>query len=149
MAYDWTITPAGPPNTPIGTDVTVTVAGATVGFGTVATAGFTGVTELAGSSPLPAGYLAAGARFFEIGTTAAVSGSLSVCLSYGSLAEPVRLLHFDGSVLVDVTTTNDVDAGPHLRRAGQPVGVRDRHRDDRRWCPTRRSSPGRRPRPSC
>jgi CSLREA domain-containing protein len=124
-AYDWTIIPPGAPNTPVGTDVTVTVAEgggtttATATFGSVTTAGYTLVTELVGSSPLPLGYLAAGAEFYDLSTTAVHTGSLTVCLTYDAneLPEPVRLLHFDGSAWVDVTATNDRDAG---RICGEP-----------------------------
>ena len=127
----WTITPAGAAehagrhgrdrdrDEPGGATTAAT-------FGTVTTAGYTLVTELAGSSPLPLGYLPAGARFFDVEhDRGRHSGALSVCLTYdpGSLPEPVRLLHFDGSVWVDVTTTNDPAAGRICGEPGQPVGA--------------------------
>ena len=75
--------------------------------------------------------------------------SLSVCLTYdaSSLPEPVRLLHFDGSVWIDVTTTNDRGAGRICGEPGSLGGVRDRDARRRPSCPRRRSSPARRPRP--
>jgi hypothetical protein len=127
-SYEWTITPPGPPNTPIGTGVTVTVeeAGgattATATFASVAGAGYTLVTELVGDSPLPLGYLADGAEFYDVSSTAVHTGVDSLCLTYdsGELPEPARLLHFDGSVWVDVTVSNDPDAG---RICGEPGGL--------------------------
>jgi hypothetical protein len=118
-SYDWTVVAAGAPNTPVGTNVTVTTQSpdsattATVTFGTVSAAGFTSVETLPGAAPLPLGYVPAGARYYDVSTTATWTGDLTVCLTYdpNALAEPARLLHFDGSVWVDVTTTNDPAAG--------------------------------------
>jgi hypothetical protein len=86
---------------------------ANVTFGSVTAAGFTGVERLQGGAGLPLGYVPAGARFYDVSTTATWTGNLTVCLTYdpNALADPVRLLHFDGSAWVDVTTTNDADAG--------------------------------------
>jgi parallel beta-helix repeat protein len=127
-SHGWTVTAPVPDNTPVGTDVTVTVdepggaTTATVTFGSVTAAGATTVDALAGASPLPLGYVPAGARYYDLDTTATHSGSLAVCLTYdpGSLADPVRLLRFDGSAWTDVTISDDPAAG---RICGEPGGL--------------------------
>jgi parallel beta-helix repeat protein len=116
-SFTWTIeAPAA--NTPVGADVTVTLplpggGTATVTFGDVTAAGGTSVAALSSTPPLPAGYLTTGAVYYDISTTATYSAPVTVCISYtpGTPAEPVRLLHFDGTSWVDVTTTSDPLAG--------------------------------------
>jgi|GEM_PF-3162244 len=117
-SYAWTINEP-PPNTPIGANVTVVVATpggvttATVTFASVTAEGATTVAVLASPPPLPGGYLQAGALYYDLTTTANYIAPVTVCLTYlpGSVAEPVRLLHFDGSAWVDVTTTHDPIVG--------------------------------------
>ena len=124
-SFSWTVVSAGAPNTPVGTNVTATAQSpdgattATVTFGSVTAGGLTTVESLQGVAPLPLGYLAAGARFYDVSTTATWTGDLTVCLTYNpsSLAEPVRLLHLESGVWTDVTTTNDPVAG---RICGEP-----------------------------
>lgn len=118
-SFTWTVEAPPAPNTPTGTNVTVEIplpggtTTATVTFASISAAGLTTAETLASTPPLPNGYLQAGALYYDITTTAAYTAPVTVCLSYvpGSVAEPARLLHFDGSVWVDVTTTNDPIAG--------------------------------------
>jgi hypothetical protein len=107
--HAWTITEPPPPNTPVGTDVTVTLGSATLTFTEVTTAGVTTVDPQAGAPALPDGYLQAGAVYWDVDTTAAFSAPVTVCFSYDplALAEPVRLLHYDGAAWTDVTVSAD------------------------------------------
>ena len=112
-SYSWTVTAPEAPNTPAGANVTVTVGSATVTFASVTAEGLTTLDAMSTAPALPVGYLQAGALYYDLSTTAAYTGAVTVCFNYtpGSVAEPARLLHFDGSAWVDVTTTHDPDAG--------------------------------------
>ncbi|HEX7255365.1 MAG TPA: right-handed parallel beta-helix repeat-containing protein [Gaiellaceae bacterium] len=115
----WTIaTPTGDPNTPVGSNVVVSLplpgggGSATVTFFSVETAGFTTLDALDGGPPLPEGFGGATASIYDISTTAAFTEPVVVCLpynplDYGSETPPLRLLHFDGSEWVEITTLND------------------------------------------
>ena len=105
----WTPVMPPTPNTANGTDVTVELAGATVMFAQVSVPGYTSITAVGTAPALPAGYLAAGAAYYDITTTAEYSAPVTVCLPYDGAAYslPVRLLHHDGTVWVDVTLTVD------------------------------------------
>ena len=107
--HSWTITPPPPPNTPAGANVSVTLGNATLTFPTVTTAGTTTVDSQATAPALPAGYLQNGAVYYDVNTTAAFSAPVTVCFTYvpGALAEPVRLLHYDGTAWIDVTVSSD------------------------------------------
>ena len=111
--------PPGVP-TPPGTDVTVDLGGSgeaddvTVNFNTVENAGTTSVAlidpEWAGE--LPPGYQIAGADLaFEVYTTATYTPPVTVCFVLSALAPNVfaaaRILHNDGTGLVDVTSSKD------------------------------------------
>ena len=118
--YSWTVEAPPPPNTSVGSNVSVDLdlgAGqsATVTFASVATAGNTTADVMPGGPALPVGYLAAGASYYDIDTTAGYTAPVTVCLTYlpGSLAEPARLLHWDAdtSSWVDITTSGDPVAG--------------------------------------
>ena len=118
--FEWEITPPGPPNTPVGSNVTVTLpmpdgpGNGTVNFFSVSTAGTTAIDALGGGAPLPAGYSAAGARYYDVSTTAAFGEPATVCLAYDASAfatTAVRLLEFDGSQWLDITTLNNPFAG--------------------------------------
>jgi hypothetical protein len=114
-SWTWTVV-----NTPAGTNVTVEL---TTTVGTTATVTFAevsafGETTLAASDNPPTlsdGYLQLGATFYDLNTTASFTGTVTVCFSYdpASFTDPdaVRLLHYDGSTWVDVTTSNDPVAG--------------------------------------
>ncbi|WP_162605917.1 right-handed parallel beta-helix repeat-containing protein [Jiangella aurantiaca] len=107
--FEWTIEAPGADNTPVGTEVEVTADGARITFAEVTGAGFTAVSALtAGSAPgLPAGYDAAGARYYDVSTTATFVGAVTVCLPYDTLVD-AHVLHFDG-VWVDVTLEEQGD----------------------------------------
>ena len=111
-AHSWTVEPASAPNTPAGIDVTVDLslpegaASVSVTFANVTTEGVTTVTSVGAGDPLPTGYLGAGATFFDVSTNAIYEGALTVCVEYGALTSPVRLLHLEGGVWVDITTSD-------------------------------------------
>ena len=118
--HTWTITQPGPPNTPVGTNVTVTLpmpdgpGNATVNFFDVNSAGTTTVDALTGGPELPAGYTMGGARFYDIGTTADFGEPATLCLAYDPAryqTTAVRLLQADGQVWIDVTMTNNPFTG--------------------------------------
>jgi hypothetical protein len=106
--------------TPPGTDITVDLGSSggadeiTVNFNTVENAGTTSVAlidpEWAGE--LPPGYQIAGANLaFEVYTTATYTPPVTVCFVLSSLDPDTfaaaRLLHNDGTGLVDVTSSKD------------------------------------------
>ncbi|MGH3145384.1 MAG: hypothetical protein ACRDTR_06230, partial [Rubrobacter sp.] len=108
--YTWTIVP---PNTATGTDVAVEIEApdgtpATVLFAQVTRAGDTTMTVANESPALPNGYLQAGARFYDVDTTAAFTGPTEVCLGYdpADFTEGPRLLHYENGAWTDVTTGN-------------------------------------------
>jgi parallel beta-helix repeat protein len=98
VTYNWTVVDAGGPNTPLGTDVTVAVGSGSVTFANVSMAGVTSISALSGTAELPVGYSTAGVLYFDVSTTAAFTGDVTVCLPYAGsgLSEP-RLLHFAGA----------------------------------------------------
>ena len=115
--YEWTV--VAPPNTPLGTDVSVEVEApsgsttATLTFPEVTTAGMTTITALTSPPALPEGYQV-GAGFFDLDTTADYTPPISVCLTYDPVSAPpsgMRLLHGAGGAWTDVTTTDDPVAG--------------------------------------
>jgi hypothetical protein len=81
-------------------------------FENVTQAGTTNVTTSATGPPLPPGSsLGNPPTYFEVATTALFSGFVDVCIDYASIAfsneASLRLLHFDGAVFADVTTSLD------------------------------------------
>jgi uncharacterized delta-60 repeat protein len=111
--------PPGVP-TPIGTEVTVDLGSSgeaddvTVNFGSVRNEGTTSVElidpEWAGE--LPPGYEIAGADLaFEIYTTATYTPPVTICFVLSELDPSVfaaaRILHNDGTALIDVTSSTD------------------------------------------
>jgi parallel beta-helix repeat protein len=116
-SHEWTVLP--PPNTPEGTDVTVEVeapsgsTSASLTFPEVTDAGMTTITGLAEPPALPAGYQV-GAAFFDLETTADYTPPIAVCFTYDPESAPpsgMKLLHAEGGVWTDVTTSDDSDAG--------------------------------------
>ncbi len=101
--YTWTIEAPAPDNTPVGTNVEVSAGGATITFAEVTAAGTTSVSTItADAAPaLPSGYAGAGAKFYDVSTTATFVGDATVCLPYDALVD-AHVLHFDGQWL-DVT----------------------------------------------
>ncbi|RPJ33463.1 MAG: hypothetical protein EHM35_10520, partial [Planctomycetaceae bacterium] len=112
-SFNWTVEAPLPPNTLTGNNVSVTVENASVLFATVTGDGLTTVDTLSSAPALPDGYLQLGAQYYDVSTTATYIAPVTVCFTYtsGSIAEPVRLLHYEGSAWVDVTTSSDPLAG--------------------------------------
>jgi len=116
--HSWTIeTPTGDPNTPVGSNVVVNFPGARVTFFSVETAGMTTFDQLEGGPSLPEGYGGASSLMFDISTTALYTEPVNVCIDYdvdafGGGTPSVRLLHFDGSEWIDITTLNDPFSSP-------------------------------------
>jgi CSLREA domain-containing protein len=111
VEYVWAVTA----NTPAGANVTVALDPATVTFTQVDTAGTTSVEVLTSPPPLPTGYLQLGALYYDVDTTAAFNGGVTVCLSYNPAdftdPETLQLLHFDGVAWVNVALSNDTING--------------------------------------
>jgi hypothetical protein len=117
-SYPWAVTAPPADNTPVGTDVSVTVeagdgTSATLTFSAVTAAGATSIVALGQPPALPTGYLTAGAAYYDLSTSAAYTAPIEVCIEYApaSVPEPARLLHFEGGVWEDVTTSADPGAG--------------------------------------
>jgi hypothetical protein len=109
----WTITEPVPPNTPTGSNVTVTLGTTSLTFAEVTIAGTTTVDAQATAPALPDGYVQTGALYYDVNTTAAFSAPVTACFAYDpmSLDEPVRLLHYDGAAWTDVTISADPALG--------------------------------------
>ncbi|MCC7203175.1 MAG: putative Ig domain-containing protein, partial [Nitrospirae bacterium] len=96
-------------NTKTGSNIVVNPsADTTVIFDTVNTIGITSSVQVGSGTTLPAGYVSPG--YFDIGTTATYNGNVTVCINYNeptyaSREGLVKLLHREGSVLVDRTTS--------------------------------------------
>ena len=107
LALAWS---PGAANTPAGANVVVQVAPATLTFEMVTQAGTTTVTTSPTGPPPPSGFsLGTPPTYFEVSTTALFSGFVNVCIQYAGIAfgneNSLRLLHFDGAVFADVTTS--------------------------------------------
>ncbi len=123
-SHSWTIAaPSGPPNTPTGSNVVVSLpqpggaGNATVTFFGVQTAGHTTLEQLGGGPSLPEGFGGSSTRMYDISTTTTYTEPVIVCLSYdpllyGSPTPSVRLLHFDGETWLDITTVNNPFSSP-------------------------------------
>ena len=104
-------------NTPAGTVVPVAVTDSTTGttpvvmtFTSVTQAGDTSLTTSSGGPAIPTAFaLGNPPVFYNISTTAAFAGSINVCVDFSSVSFPpganLRLLHFNGTSWVDVTTS--------------------------------------------
>ena len=99
------------PNTPVGSNVCVSLSCGSVVFNTVSAEGFTTCTSQQGN---PAGGIPSGFRvrglFIDITTTAAYSGPVTVCITYDpSIPNPqnLRLFHWNAPNWEDVTTSID------------------------------------------
>ena len=108
--------------TPQGTSVPVTPVNAngssapvSLTFDTVAVGGTTTVATTTTAPTTPAGYTLPGSpTYFDVSTTATVSGNITVCFSYAGITPaPTQLLHYDShqGTWVDITTTNDTVNG--------------------------------------
>lgn len=83
-----------------------------VTFSSVTSGGTTTVTASPTGPPVPAGFqLGTSPVFYEIATTAVYTPPVTVCVVYDDSAfvppDPPRLLHFEGSSWIDVTTSLD------------------------------------------
>jgi hypothetical protein len=106
--------PEPPPEsaeTPVGSNVTVTLPSAAITFNTVTGSGNTTVTTSQGN---PGGGIPSGCRvrglFIDITTTATYTGNITVGISYDpSTPNPqnLKLFHSEGGHWVDVTTSVD------------------------------------------
>ncbi len=106
-------------NTPAGTSVTVQPVDSTTGttpvtltFASVTHGGSTTLTTSSSGAPPPSGFqLGTPPTYYELGTTAAFSGTVTVCISYAGIAvgdeSTLRLYHQEGGAWVDVTTSLD------------------------------------------
>jgi CSLREA domain-containing protein len=116
--HSWTIeSPTGDPNTPVGSNVVVPLGDVSVKFFSVEVAGWTTADQLEGGPSLPEGYGGGNARIYDISTTAEYTEPVSLCITYdpadfGSETPSVRLLHFDGSEWLDITTLNNPFSSP-------------------------------------
>ncbi|PYN96637.1 MAG: hypothetical protein DMD91_20700 [Candidatus Rokuibacteriota bacterium] len=109
-------------NTPVGSAVVVDLDGGATQPGGVrvqfASVSITGVTSVGTSptAPSPAGFqLGTAPTFYGIATTASVTTPIDVCINYVGRTVPtpesgLRLLHDEGGVWVDVTTSLDTGA---------------------------------------
>jgi len=99
------------PNTPVGSDVSVTLPGAVVTFASVTAEGVTTVITQQGNpgGGIPSGFRVRG-LFVDITTTATYTGNIAVGISYDpSTPNPqnLKLFHSEGGHWVDVTTSVD------------------------------------------
>ena len=100
-------------NTPVGSNVTVSLESATVTFPAVHESGTTTMTTSTEnpSGPTPSDFYVIEENFYDITTTATYSGNVTVGISYDesqvSNEESLRLFHWNGSEWEDVTTSVD------------------------------------------
>jgi hypothetical protein len=105
-----TPTPPGPDITVQPVDSTTATTPVTLTFDTVSGAGDTSVTTSATGPMTPSAFtLGDPPVFYDISTTAAFSGSITVCIDTSGISFPggngPRLLHFENGAWVDVTTS--------------------------------------------
>jgi ELWxxDGT repeat protein len=118
-AYDATAVVPTPTGSGIAISPTTTLPGGStvpvsITFSTVTGAGETTVTTSGTGAPPPAGFkLSNPPVYYEISTTAAFTGTVSVCLSWaeGQVANEsrVRMFHHDGNRWVDITDAASLD----------------------------------------
>jgi len=100
-------------NTPVGSDVTVSLDSGTVNFPDVNQSGTTTMTTSTENpvEPTPSDFYVIESYFYDITTTATYSGNVTVGISYDeaqvSNEEGLRLFHWNGSEWEDVTTSVD------------------------------------------
>jgi len=102
---------APPPNTPVGSNVPVSLPCGTVTFNTVTATGTTTTTTSQGNpgGGIPSGFRVRG-LFIDISTTASYTGPITLGISYDpSTPNPqnLKLFHSEGGHWVDVTTSVD------------------------------------------
>ena len=100
-------------NTPVGSDVTVSLQSGTVTFQDVLESGTTTMTISTENpaEPTPSDFYVIGGNFVEITTTADYSGLITLGIEYDESQvgneESLVLFHWDGSEWVDITTSVD------------------------------------------
>ena len=100
-------------NTPVGSNVTVSLESATVTFQAVHESGTTTVTTSTENpvEPTPSDFYVIEGNFYDITTTANCSGNVTVGIRYDESQvaneESLRLFHWNGSEWEDVTTSVD------------------------------------------
>jgi hypothetical protein len=105
------------PATPSGSNVTVApTQGVVLTFETVTAAGQTSVS-VSGTGPTPpSGFiLGSPAAYYDLASTAAFQGDVTVCIDYSDIqfdTSPVSLFHFENNVWVD--RTNSLDESNHV-----------------------------------
>ena len=102
-------------NTPSGSNIAVSPpgSGTTITFSSVYSPGNTSVTTSSSGPAPPAGFqLGNPATYYDIQTTATYAPPVIVCITYNpaQYSDPssLRLLHYENSTWVDVTTSNDL-----------------------------------------
>ncbi len=104
------------PNTPVGTPSSVEpMPGCNITFDQVTGAGNTAVVTTGSGPTLPEGYQpvpVSPTTYFDITTSATYTGDIEICLAYDDAAvtgdeAKVKLLHYDGSEWIDVTSSLD------------------------------------------
>jgi YVTN family beta-propeller protein len=104
---------SGPPNTPTGSNVVVSVAtGSTVTFTTVSSAGETFLSRSESGPTSPTGFsFGDPPTYYDLTTTAGFSGSVTVCFAYNpaQFVDPsnLRIVHFENNAWAGVTTSNN------------------------------------------
>lgn len=100
-----TVVSAPPGYTPSGTNVVVNLTGGvTLSFSDVTTAGITTLTSLTNGPPLPTGeFKLTPKTYFDLSTTAAVSGTITVCAPYTTTHS--KLMHYVSNAWVDTGAT--------------------------------------------
>ncbi len=109
----WTVAVPVLPNTPAGTNVEADLstgpAGASVTFAEVSVPGYTELASIGNAPALLPGYVTTGAAYYDVSTTAEYSSPVTVCLPYNpaDYSLPVRMLHHNGEIWVDITLSVD------------------------------------------
>ncbi|HMH53502.1 MAG TPA: SBBP repeat-containing protein [Candidatus Acidoferrum sp.] len=108
------VNPFGPSvNTPSGSQVTVPLgSGASVSFPSISSQGNSAATTSSTGPTPPSGFsLGSPPTYYDLTTTASFAGLVTFCVRYdpAQFVDPsmLHLLHFEGSVWVDVTTSTD------------------------------------------
>ncbi len=104
-------TPAGPNVVVTPQDVTTGTSPVTLTFDNVTSPGVTSLTSSSSGPPLPSWFTSTGA-YYNITTNATFTGPIEVCIEYDPSALPgaeigAQLLHYDGSMWTDITTSVD------------------------------------------
>lgn len=109
--------PACAPNTPTGSNITISAVDATTGtspisvtFSSVTQAGNTSVATSSNGNPPPAGFAVGNpAVYYEVATTAVYSGNIRICISYAGLTftGSPQIFHFVNGAWVNSTSSTD------------------------------------------